>query len=226
MRAILGTVHRLARCGIGLLEVFPFVPVPVYKTCDLVLLVPVEVLPTAAKKLLKAFTAGIVRLPQMCLFYFQLLESISYVVHLIDCLDVGYDGHRGRESVVVCSHDVGQNLFHSLVVSGRLYLYGREMSCGVYDVDVKVSDFYLVAFLLTVSVVVIGEDRADFELWIKLFTFDMDFGPPSEFSPLASRINFTLADHTPECRTRLQKALMPFVLGVIHYSRCNFIDDL
>ena len=80
-----------------------------------------------------------VRLPQMCLFH----------VHLIDRLDVGYDGHHDQESVVVCAH-VGQNPFHYLVVSGRLYLYGRERSCSVYDVDVKVSDFYFVAFLLSV----------------------------------------------------------------------------
>jgi hypothetical protein len=53
----------------------------------------------------------------------------------------------GRESVVVSAH-VDQNLFHSLVVSGRLYLYGRELSCAVCDIDVKVSDFYLVAFLV------------------------------------------------------------------------------
>lgn len=83
-----------------------------------------------------------VRLPWMCLFH----------VHLIDCLDVGYDGHHDPESVVVCAH-FGQNLFHSLVVSGRLYLYGLERSHGVYDVDVKVSDFYLVAFLLSVFLV-------------------------------------------------------------------------
>jgi hypothetical protein len=80
-----------------------------------------------------------VRLPWMFLVFH---------VHLIDCLDVDYDGHHDQESVVVCAH-VGQNPFHYLVVSGRLYLYGRERS-GVYEVDVKVSDFYLVAFLLSV----------------------------------------------------------------------------
>lgn len=124
-----------------MVEVVPFVPFPVYKSCDLALLELVEVLLNAANFVRIFKTKGMVRLPRRCLFH----------VHLIDCLDVGYDGHHDPESVVCAQF--GQNLFHSLVVSGRLYLYGRERSRGVYAVDVKVSDFYLVAFLLSVFLV-------------------------------------------------------------------------